>query len=363
MYLVLMKHLINTLIAFLLFSTTAFADTNITDQEVLDFIQQIEQAVVDDNADLLNDFFAKDALSDKVASMMGTNTKYAKIGTLTAIKSLKIGDRVIQYKKKGGSYKHIKTYEKTGVKHVLFRLYTGTGINYHDMELIKVKNEIKVSDIYVYLSGQNISTSLADLMNTTLESKKSSAYRLGMIAAYVKKGNYSDAMAMFKKLDKKLKNTKTAQIIYLQILSSTNENKKYLKAMEEYKKNYPNDPSLPLMLVDYHILRNEYDKALDNLNKLDATIDKDPFLDYIRGNIYSAMNDNTSAMVCFERLYNYMPDLKEGHLGLILLYLQKEMYDNAKPLIADYSKLYGEGDFKTLAISYPEFEEYLLFNN
>lgn len=363
MYLVHMKHLINTLIAFLLCSTTAFADTNITDQEALDYAKQIEQAVINQDVDFLNGILDNDALTLLVMKHMNDPEPYMKAAINSGIDNLKMGDRIIGAVKDDGFYSLVKMYEKDGTKHLLFRLYTGAALNYHDMELIKVKKSLKVADLYIYLSGESMSQSMGELLNRLITSKKGTVQNINEVATYVKSGEYKLAATAYKKLDKKIKESKVAQILNLQILSATEEENKYLNALSQYQKKFPNDPSLPLVLVDYHILKKQYAQALDDINTLDDVINKDPFLDYYRGVIYNSMEDSTSAFVCLERLYKNMPEFKSGMLELLVNYLLHNKYDEAKPLIADYKAKYGESDFKTLSIAYPDLEEYLLYND
>ena len=363
MYIVPMKQLISTLTALLFFTSTVLADTNITDQEALDYAKQIEQSVIAEDADFLNNLFDKDVFTQLILKRMDKPEPYMKTAIHSGIDNIKMGDRIISAVKDDGFYRLVKLYEKDGTKHLLFRLYTGSALNYHDMELVKGKKSLKVADLYIYLSGESMSYSMGELLNRLMDSKNATAYNIGEVAAFVKSGQYNLAASAYKRLDKKIKDSKIAQIINLQILSGTGEEKKYLNALGRYQKMYPNDPSLPLVLVDYHILKGQYTLALDDINSLDDAINKDPFLDYHRGIIYNNMKDSTSALVCFERLYKNMPEFKDGMLELLVNYLLRHKYDEAKPLIADYKNKYGDSDFKILTIAYPDFEEYLLYND
>ena len=64
-----------------------------------------------------------------------------------------------------GSYSLVRTYQKNNETHVLFRMFGDGGLNYHDFLLYKIKDTVKAADIYIYLTGEELSATLAALLN------------------------------------------------------------------------------------------------------------------------------------------------------------------------------------------------------
>lgn len=357
------KYMIKLVNLLILLTTLSYsiAAQSVSTQEALDFAKSVEESVTNEEPKFLNNIFAAQEFGARVTQEI-LYDKEDSIGSYipTALNNMKFGDRIISHVA-NGSYQLVKQYDNNGIQHLIFRLFDGESLNYHDYELIKKDGDVKVVDIYLYISGENMSKTVANIMDNLLNSKTSTIKNLKEVKLRMNYGDYDRALTTFKKLDKNIKSTKAAQIIYLQILMSLDDDKKYVNALAQYQKDFPNDPSLHLIMIDYYFLKEEYKQTLIEINNLDTLINSDPFLDYYRSLIYNAMNDTTQAIKHLEQLYKNMPDFRNGALELIANYLLNKQYKEAQPVIATYRKNYGDADLKTLAITYPEYEEYLLF--
>lgn len=76
-------------------------------------------------------------------------------------KAANMGSKIVEAISKEGSYELVRIYEKDSKQHMIFpRLYSDGSINYHDMELKRKKGDIKIADIFVYTSGENLSVTI-----------------------------------------------------------------------------------------------------------------------------------------------------------------------------------------------------------
>jgi hypothetical protein len=73
---------------------------------------------------------------------------------------------------------------------------------------------------------------------------------------------------------------KYVMLVYLTATQAISD-EEYLKVMNRFQALFPEDPSLLLVSLDYHILKREPDKALAAIDQLDAIV-KDPYLDILR---------------------------------------------------------------------------------
>ncbi len=55
-----------------------------------------------------------------------------------------------------------------------------------------------------------------------------------------------------------------------------------LQVVEDFRGYYPDDVCLDFLLVDYHVLRKEHDKALEAIDRLDASVGGDTHLNLLR---------------------------------------------------------------------------------
>jgi hypothetical protein len=90
-----------------------------------------------------------------------------------------------------GSFKMIKQYEKGGSQHAVFRIRGGNGFSYIDMELTKLKEKVGIADMFLFSSGENLSASLAELVQKLMTHEKTAigdalTERLNTISRHLK---------------------------------------------------------------------------------------------------------------------------------------------------------------------------------
>src|SRR5687768_2730574 len=136
----------------------------VTKQEALEFAKKLESSIIQKDADIFNDIFDAEELQQRIKKVSGNKLSNKMLsGVPDALKKRKMGGEIIRSMGKDGMYEMVKNYEKDGKQHLIFRLYGDGGLNYHDLELIHRGKEIKVADMYIYLTGENISKTLADI--------------------------------------------------------------------------------------------------------------------------------------------------------------------------------------------------------
>ncbi len=233
--------------------------------------------------------------------------------------------------------------------YLLFRLFgSDFGINYHEYRIIKKDDEFMFNDIYVYLSGENFSSTFArvftfssDLFQNETNTKFN---KLSKVFIDIKAGNTQNAYDIMANLteDEELSKHKFLHILKIQIAQQLS-NQDYIDAVEDLKRNFENDPTIYLTLIDYYIIKEDYNTALNLVDNLQEET-SDDFLNYIKGNLTFLKGDYAQA----EQHFNYMI---ENYAGFYLPYfsnisalsLQKK-YDAATQLlnkiieITNYSK-------------------------
>jgi tetratricopeptide (TPR) repeat protein len=144
-----------------------------------------------------------------------------------------------------------------------------------------------------------------------------------------------EALKYYEELPVTLKNQRAMKLIYVQLCYEM-EDGSYEKVLDEFQQLYPDESGMHLMMTDVYILRKDYDKALEGINKLDSMIDSDPFLDYMRALICNLKEDPEQARVYLEKLCKGMPYFDDGALELIASYLNAGEDEKAKRLVKEY---------------------------
>ncbi|MDR3713147.1 MAG: hypothetical protein P4L51_10060 [Puia sp.] len=308
-------------------------------QEAMELARRIEGAALHRNPGLLDNIIDEQAFAKRVVAESG---KFWSSGlresAIEGIRSAHFGGQVMQALGKSGTYQLVKQYEKDNRQHLLFRMYAGGSLNYHDLELMKKEEDVRASDVYIYLSGENLSKTLSQALMMVQDNMKNmpkdEIEKINGITTvktllaqkdFVKAGKYYD------EFPDNFKKEKMFQLIHIQICEGMGDSS-YAKALGEYRSLFPHDPNMYLMMIDVYVLQKDYPKALEAVNKLDSMINKDPFQDYYRGLLYKLMGDTVRSRVYLERLHANMPGFGDGTIELIASYVKTGDLDKAVQL-------------------------------
>jgi len=317
----------------------------VSKEEALAFSGKLDSSIRYKLPYLFNSLINKKVFTDKIAAASGTKVD-ANImkGVEDGLKQMDLGQNIIQGIRDNGFYELVKQYEKNNKQHLLFRLYSDAGLNYHDFELTKRKGEVGIADMYIYLSGENLSKTLGDLLTSFSELKGDHDSEPYVQAKAVRKmkelyqsGEVEEAKDYYEQLPESLKKQKAIQIMNIQI-SSKIDDEAHTKAIKSYQSFYPDEANINLLQLDYFITQRDYKSSMDAIDKLDAMINTDPFLDYIRALVSNLMNEPAQSITYLERLHKNMPTYGDGELELIAHYLDNADEDKANALIEDYKK-------------------------
>jgi len=254
-----------------------------------------------------------------------------------------MGAEIIKSVRDKGKYELVKHYEKDGAQHLIFRIYSQSGLNYHDYELVKRNGKVSIADFYIYTAGETFSSLLGNFLNLMEKpnaGEQDEDYKAMMQVQQVKQlmaSNPEEAKRLYDGLPDKFRNQKMVRLLGVQ-LSSNLDNETYLAQLEDFEKTFPNEPNTHLIMLDAAILSKDYDKAISHIDKIDELINKDPFLDFYRALMYNLKEDPAKAREHFEALVKKYPDFETGQIELLANYLEATDYDKARMVIDDYRK-------------------------
>ncbi|MFT3980835.1 MAG: hypothetical protein QM687_10230 [Ferruginibacter sp.] len=317
-------------------------EQKLSKQEALEIAQSIEKDVINRKIDFLSSRILAPALLQR---MYQTKKVKAEAGMEQGVRQ---GLANNNYEKSiyaligsNGSFQLVKYYEKENKPRLIFRAFSeGGGINYLDMELTKLNDKKGIADIFIYTSGENLSVSLAEMMSKINDHYESGiGKRIKSISANVNRykadNDYQSAKEEFLKLPYNIRNTKIMETSYLDILSNLDQDE-YMAELEKMEKKYADQPHFQLTLLDAHILRKEYDKALASINKIDEDINKDPMLDYYRAIMYSMKNEKDTALDLFLKVNKAYPELNDVNLEIAVNYADRKKQEEAQKYFDAY---------------------------
>lgn len=318
------------LLSSLLISCKAKEDKPVTADEAKEFAKKLQSSIEKRDADFLDNAMDKKAFMKKAGLGSGSDARSFGSGIE---QSMKMGTTITNSISKKATYQLVKQYEKDKVQHIIFRMYDDGALNYHDIELKKSGDEVKVMDIFVYTTGELLSETVKGLFdqmkammdkNKTQNSKEEWLTQLPKMRQLMNEGKSEEALAIYDQLPAEVQKMRAVQIVHVLICSGLSDYEKYNGSIEEYKKFYPNEPNMQLLLLDGYIINKEYDKALEGVNEIDKMINKDPLLDYYRYLCYNLKQDTANARTSLERLMKNEPNFEDGMLEIIALYLEEK---------------------------------------
>jgi hypothetical protein len=316
----------------------------VTKQEASEAAVALTKSMAHHDASVLNEMLDFDALEKRVMDESGHKLKPAFVtGAFSSLRSGDFGLQIARSLGEKGTYELVKQYEKNNHQHLIFRLYNEL-LNYHDFELVKKGKEVKIADIFIYTTGENLSYTLAQSL-LSMSDQPDAVGKLGapelrkiqLLKNYIHDKEYEKADALYKSLPVVIREQKLYKILQIQIASGLG-NDQYLKALTNFQQEYPDAPNMYLLMLDAYFLNKDYAGALKCVNNLDTLINKDPFLDYYRGLIYKLEKDHTNRLASLERLHQNMPDFSSGTVELINVYAEDQQWDKAVALTQQYRK-------------------------
>ncbi|MFY7669858.1 tetratricopeptide repeat protein [Tenacibaculum sp. MEBiC06402] len=243
-----------------------------------------------------------------------------------------LGKELVKQIELGAEYTFLRAYSENDEYFLLFRLFGEEGLNYHRHLIKYINNEPKIVDTYIYLTGEYLSESFKviyemslnnlSFMKRILNRNDLKDYeKIDKMKRYRDSGKYEELVELYESLNEKSKKKKIFKI-YSLLGSQHLSEELYIKYIDEYEKEFPNDPSLYLISMDGFIMKNQFDDALTTLDKLDKSIGIDDFLDYYRGNIYYMKKDYKMSKDKFLNVVSNYPNFVDGYDGLLTLYIE-----------------------------------------
>ncbi|WP_296313373.1 tetratricopeptide repeat protein [Winogradskyella sp. UBA3174] len=308
-------------------------ETEENDEKVEELARNLETSFNDLETTVFNQKFDVEGFMSNVVDndKIDKNDEFTR-GFMKGVKqsgfnlSAKIVDEI-----DAGSYYNLINYHYDSDEkayYFTFRIYSSeTGVNYHDYKVCFDGETTKFNDIYIYLTGEKLSATLQRIFILSQPSKNvlskllggksdNSILKIAEAKKLLENGKPKKAYKKISEVEGPMAKEKFTLIIKGSIASAFDD-ELYGSILEEFAELYPDDPTLYLKQVDYYILKEDYKKAIENIEILMYETDDD-FLNLVKANAYLMDKDYKNA----EKYYVYMtvnyPDLFEAYVGLMV---------------------------------------------
>jgi hypothetical protein len=232
-----------------------------------------------------------------------------------------------------GDYRFLSVEETPEGATAHMRLIPPDGsLNYHRLTIGRNAGQQPVAvDVYVYVTGEPLSHTLGRMVGQLSGGSEANSLAVaqGMqrASAALQAGKPATAEAILSNLPPRWQKQKS--IMQMRIVAANGVaaqkmqagkpiGNAYRQAVEAFQTTFPKADNLPLLLMDYHFLKQDYPKTAKAVDQLDQQVGGDPYLNLIRANIAIGQNDAEAARGFVETLIKALPDkATEGYRILL----------------------------------------------
>ncbi len=238
----------------------------------------------------------------------------------------------------GGSALHfLRVHKRGGKQALLYRTIMEESFNYLEFYAGKsADGQIKIDDVYIYMSGQTLAENLAQMIDIMLNDD-SVVDAMENISDKIA-SNPAGALSALQALPEKAQKAKPMQLLKIQAAAALDD-ETYAAAIKSYEALFPGDPSLNLVSIDGLILRKSYQKALRAVDNLDNSLGGDPYLDQVRvGLLLDEGKDLDRATELAEKALQADPESEDAHYLLLGVHMANRNFGGAVAIM----RLMGE---------------------
>ena len=258
-----------------------------------------------------------------------------------------LGQTIASTVTQGGRFHLMRIREEGGQTRLLYRLLMPTGgLSYFDLLITPAG---KVIDAYIFTSGELLSETIRRLyLQTAAEASQGLLDKLkGKEQLFLKnlptltemqKANdakqHSKALELYKSLPEPLRRDRLFLVARLQAAQAVNDDE-YLKAIDDLRAAFGNDPASDLMAIDGFFLKKKYDLAIAAINRLNQAVGGDAYLIFMRGSMLAASGKEAEAKAAYLEALKTEPSLVEPYWPLVEMSMNdKKFNETAQWLLA-----------------------------
>ena len=240
---------------------------------------------------------------------------------------------------------------------MLFRLkHSQDGsLNYHMLYLLrKPDGHLVASDIYVMTAAERLSESLhRSWMQTAskvvLKNGKKSAKVSAIdaelkasekILELVKAGKNEETLAEYRKSPESVRKDKNILLIRLNAARSVSD-EEYIQAADDFQKFHPNDPAVDFLLINGHISRKNFDKAMACVDRTIERLGEDSSLLGIRAIVFTHMEKFPEAVQSIKAAIAAEPDLSDPYLAALDIVVAAKDHDETFDVLTNLQQKFG----------------------
>lgn len=286
-----------------------------------DYLNKIRNAIDTNNGSFFSDNF--DPVTVDSILLSAPNNSHKEEYRVGLLKGLQSFVSKLHFAINSGSYYDFINYYRNTTDssyYALFRLYSeGEGINYHKFKIKPSEDSFLIEDVYIFLTGEFLSTSLSyTFKNTFLNDSEKDADLYQKFLVLRNMGMNKKAFQVADRIKDSAFINKSFLVLKAHSAASMGD-EVYTACLKEVLERYPKDPSLLLISLDYFYMVKDFNNLFRALDDLKSYTDDD-FLNFFRGNYAFEIGEFEMAKESFEYVVEQYPTFFSADFMLLLTY-------------------------------------------
>ena len=261
-----------------------------------------------------------DALIDaqKFTARFDATTR-SQIGTFD-----KLGESLCAGLGPESAVRFVGVVQKDGVNRPRIRTIVRGGVNFLDVLVAREPDKsLKLIDVYSLRNGEEMS-GLLSLVGKLISHGEAAARAYIDATQLHGSGQYAEAKKRFMEIPKEVRTKVKAIALQGLTIDVQSPPEVYLASIEEFRKNFPGDPSVNLVEIDAHSLKNDYPKLVASLDALLAKTNNDPYVLVMRARAWQRAKDHDKAIADAMAAVTAEPEMWHSDGGDLLIELAVE---------------------------------------
>lgn len=182
---------------------------------------------------------------------------------------------------------------------------------------------------------------------------------LKRMAAAHREGRAKEALEIYDELPEASKNEKVFQILRYSSAQKLGDEKKYLEAIEDFARRFPDDPARDFLMIDGYLVKDppEPAKALECIDRLNKTLGGDAYLKVLRGNMLMRLDRFDDALTSYFEAVADEPNLRQSYSALLEAALVMKRFDVVADMLDALESILDQELVDLSEI--PDFKEFL----
>lgn len=216
------------------------------------------------------------------------------------------------------------------------------GSNYYELNLKFINGRYYIADIFLLTNGQYISETLAQSLAMIQSqpggwlaklvgeqnSREHVLSTMKKTIAYRNKGDFDNAYKSLKELPESVRQQELVQLMNLMIATHLDETI-YRQELSNFAKLQGNNPRYYFMLIDHYFYQEEYNLALNSIDKMLQRYPSDASLLTLKANVLLAQKEFAKAQSALNAAQLLEPDFEDLYWSGVTTALADNNFTNA----------------------------------